>query len=207
MLANLGDYRGDPLLVFAIWQGGLSSFGGLAFAIPAGWWSARRRCPALGGVRCADLVAPVLVASWAVGRLLGPQLMIAGGGKPTTQWFGMYYAGEVGKRLPVPIFQALECTAILLLLLALERRFRPLGGPPGVVALVGIGLWGLSRFFDEYLWLPPDAGSQAIEVLGLCLFGLGMIGSAWISLRFFRRRTLPSAPLPDEHEDSGVLAR
>src|SRR5580692_8679222 len=32
VLANLSAYRSDPGAIFAIWQGGLSSFGGLAFA-------------------------------------------------------------------------------------------------------------------------------------------------------------------------------
>jgi hypothetical protein len=33
--------------------------------------------------------------------------MVAGGGHQTNQWFGMYYAGQTGKRLPVPIFQSI----------------------------------------------------------------------------------------------------
>ncbi|HLN07078.1 MAG TPA: prolipoprotein diacylglyceryl transferase family protein, partial [Acidimicrobiales bacterium] len=115
VLANLSYYRSDPVAVFEVWQGGLSSFGGLLAAVPVGLVSARRRCPELSIGKAGDIVSPVLVGAWAVGRLLGPQLMVAGGGKPTTAWFGMYYAGEVGRRLPVPIFQALECTAVYLL--------------------------------------------------------------------------------------------
>ena len=83
-----------------------------------------------------DLVAPVLMAGWALGRLLGPQLEVAGGGHRTTQWFGMYYAGQVGKRLPVPLFQALEDFGVFCVLLAVERRLSrwpdgraPLGVP------------------------------------------------------------------------------
>ena len=48
--------------------------------------------------------------------------MVAGGGHPTHQWFGMYYAGQAGRRLPVPIFQALEDFAVYLILIAIERR-------------------------------------------------------------------------------------
>ena len=69
---------------------------------------ARKRCPTLPTIKALDIVSPVLMAAWGVGRLLGPQLMVAGGGHPTSQWFGMYYAGEAGKRLPVPIFQSIE---------------------------------------------------------------------------------------------------
>ena len=92
----------NPGDIFAIWHGGLSSFGGLLFAVPTGVILTRRRCPELSLGRALDLVAPVLMACWAMGRLLGPQLMVAGGGHPTHQWFGMYYAGQAGQRLPVP---------------------------------------------------------------------------------------------------------
>jgi hypothetical protein len=75
-------------------------------------------------MRFADLMAPVLMACWGMGRLLGPQLMVAGGGHATHQWFGMYYAGQVGRRLPVPIFQSIEDFTIFGILLLVERWLR-----------------------------------------------------------------------------------
>jgi hypothetical protein len=124
VLSNLSYYSDHPGQVFAIWQGGLSSFGGLLFAVPVAVVSARRRCPQLPTMRFADLMAPVLMACWGIGRLLGPQLMVAGGGHPTNQWFGMYYADQVGKRLPVPIFQSMEDFTIFGILLLVERWLR-----------------------------------------------------------------------------------
>ncbi|MDA8290398.1 MAG: prolipoprotein diacylglyceryl transferase [Actinomycetota bacterium] len=183
VLANLAAYRSDPVEILAIWHGGLSSFGGLLLAVPTGFASAHRRCPELRAARAADLVAPVLVASWALGRLLGPQLMVAGGGKPTNQWFGMYYADEVGKRLPVPVFQALECFAVFAVSLAVERWVVRRGGPTGLVVAVAGGLWGLSRFFDEYLWLPHDSGTVAVEVAGLAMFAVGLAVCVWLLAR------------------------
>ena len=121
VLTNLSYYTANPGDVFAIWHGGLSSFGGLLFAVPTGILLTRRRCPELPLGRALDLVLPVLLACWALGRLLGPQLMVAGGGHPTHQWFGMYYAGQTGKRLPVPIFQALEDFTVYLILILIER--------------------------------------------------------------------------------------
>ena len=118
VLSNLATTRQNPGDIFAIWHGGLSSFGGLLLAVPIGIILTRRRCPELPLGRALDLVVPVLLACWALGRLLGPQLMVAGGGHPTHQWFGMYYAGQAGRRLPVPIFQALEDFAVYLILIA-----------------------------------------------------------------------------------------
>ena len=187
VLANLSYYRTDPAAVFAIWQGGLSSFGGLLAAVPIGLVSARRRCPQLSLGRAGDLVSPVLVIAWAVGRLLGPQLMVAGGGKPTTAWFGMYYAGEVGRRLPVPIFQALECGAIYLVALQVERSVARKHLPTGLVTAVTVSLWGLSRFVDEYFWLTHDTGTDAVEIGSLALFGAGVVLAGIILFRHRER--------------------
>jgi phosphatidylglycerol:prolipoprotein diacylglycerol transferase len=195
VLANLGAYQQHPADVFAIWNGGLSSFGGLLLAVPVGFVSAHRRCPELRLRDAADLVSPVLVLAWGIGRLLGPQLMVAGGGKPTHQWFGMYYAGEVGRRLPVPIFQAIECFAIFGLVIALERAVRRRGGPVGAVTAVAVALWGLSRFFDEFLWLTYDNGTDAVEIVSLCFFG---VGSAVAGLLFWRDRGRPHRPAEAE---------
>jgi phosphatidylglycerol:prolipoprotein diacylglycerol transferase len=195
VLSNLGYYSGHPAQAFAIWQGGLSSFGGLLLAVPVGILITRRRCPELGVLRGLDLVAPVLMAAWAMGRLLGPQLMVAGGGHATSQWFGMYYAEQVGKRLPVPVFQAIEDFCVFLILLAIERRLERLpdgsrrsGYPPGIVTSVAMMLWGVERTLDEHLWLGQDGrlGSMLVQIAGLALF-VGGIVLFLDSLRRWRR--------------------
>ena len=193
VLANLSSYQSDPAGVFAVWQGGLSSYGGLAFALPVGFASARRRCPQLRAAIAAELVAPVLVSAWAIGRLLGPQLMVAGGGKATTAWYGMYYADQIGRRIPVPLFQAAECAVIYVVALWVERRVQSGRLPLGLVSVTVFGLWGLSRFFDEYLWLTNDTGTDAVEIGSLAMFAVG-VGVGILLIRRARRR--PHAPGP-----------
>jgi prolipoprotein diacylglyceryltransferase len=153
VVPNWSQYSSDPLQVFAIWQGGLSSFGGLILAVPVGIISARRRCPSIPTIRLLDLVAPVLMAAWGIGRLLGPQLMVNGGGHATNQWFGMYYAGEVGKRLPVPIFQAAMDLSIFGILLLIERWLR--GQAPATSTRLATA--GVGAVAPE----PPDASLRA----------------------------------------------
>jgi phosphatidylglycerol:prolipoprotein diacylglycerol transferase len=188
VVANASYYASDPLQVFAVWHGGLSSFGGLLLGVPVGILLFRRRCPDLPTIQALDMVAPVLMAAWAIGRLLGPQLMVGGGGHPTKEWFGMYYAGEIGKRLPVPIFQAIECACIYAILLIIERRYPH--RPTGFILATTMALWGLSRFLEEHLWLsdPSHAGSILVQAAGLSLFGAGLIvlGALW---RRQRRKT------------------
>jgi phosphatidylglycerol:prolipoprotein diacylglycerol transferase len=188
VLSNLSLYSHNPGNVFAIWQGGLSSFGGLLFAVPTGIWLTHRRCPELPVGHALDIVAPVLLAAWAMGRLLGPQLMTMGGGHPTHQWFGMYYDNQPGRRLPVPIFQALEDFGVYLVLIALERRLKRgpggtvrTGYPTGAVLGTAMVLWGIERTLDEHLWLGEDGhlGSLLVQIAGVGL----VVGGAAILLR------------------------
>jgi phosphatidylglycerol:prolipoprotein diacylglycerol transferase len=193
VVSNWSAYAPDPIQVFAIWQGGLSSFGGLLFAIPTGLVVAHRRCPELHLIDALDLVSPVLMAGWALGRLLGPQLMVRGGGHPTTAWFGMYYADQVGKRLPVPIFQAFDSFVIFLVLLWIERHLAE--RPKGFVLAVTACLWGLARYLEEHLWLsyPGHLGSALVQDTGLALCGAGLLAAVALWLN---RRRLPTAPAP-----------
>lgn len=215
VLTNLSYYTHNPGDVFAIWHGGLSSFGGLLLAVPTGIVVARRRCPELPLPRALDIVAPVLAAAWSMGRLLGPQLMVAGGGHRTNQWFGMYYATQAGKRLPVPIFQALEDLAIFVVLIALERRLdrwpdgSPRSGYPcGAVIGTGMVLWGIERGLDQRLWLtyPGNLGSVLVQVAGVVLVVSGVVVLV-AARRHWRAWLADGAPggrtAPDNDADAG----
>jgi phosphatidylglycerol:prolipoprotein diacylglycerol transferase len=232
VLSNLSYYSHYPLQVFAIWQGGLSSFGGLLFAVPVALITTHKRCPELKLLRFADLMAPVLMACWGIGRLLGPQLMVAGGGHPTNQWFGMYYAGQVGKRLPVPIFQAIEDLTIFAILLLVERWLRNSAPQPAVVGagegeavvqappppagiVIGVGmvLWGIERFFDEHLWLGEDGhlGSLLVQIAGVALAVSGIVLLITRIGPFRRWRNgetteVDAGPVPVDTTDAGVEA-
>jgi phosphatidylglycerol:prolipoprotein diacylglycerol transferase len=229
VIANFGDYVHSPGQIIAIWQGGLSSFGGILFAVPVAIVSARRRCPQLATLRFADLMAPVLMASWALGRLLGPQLMRAGGGHPTHQWFGMYYADQVGKRLPVPLFQAAEDFSIFVVLLLVERWLRKVAPQPitaaagapvpegvlppaGIVLGAGMLLWGIERFLDEHLWLSGGGlGSDLTQLAGvaLALAGLVLLASRYRAFAAWRSGTpaeAVSGGAPGEDAGSGTEA-
>jgi len=202
VLANLSYYTHNPGDVLAIWHGGLSSFGGLLFAVPTGIILARRGCPELPTGRALDLIAPVLMAAWAMGRLLGPQLMVAGGGHPTHQWFGMYYSGQVGRRIPVPVIQALEDFAVFCLLIFIERRLDRwpdgsvrIGYPTGVVLGTAMVAWGIERAVDEHLWLAEDGhlGSALVQLAGISLViaGAALLVSARRRWRRWEAATLP----------------
>lgn len=193
VIANWGFYSRNLGDIFAIWHGGLSSYGGLLLGVPVGIWCARRWCRQLGTVVALDLVGTVLVLAWSIGRLLGPQLMVAGGGRRTTAWYGMYYAGQVGRRVPVPILQAMECFVIWLIALQVEKLVRRRGGPLGLVVTSVVTLYGLSRFFDEYVWLPHGNGGVAVEAGSLAFVGFGALFAGLLLWRDRHRVAVPGS--------------
>jgi phosphatidylglycerol:prolipoprotein diacylglycerol transferase len=164
VVANWGFYSRNLGDIFAVWHGGLSSYGGLLGGVPTGLYLAHRWCKSLRLVVALDIVAPVLALAWAIGRLLGPQLMYQGGGYRTTAWYGMYYAGDAGKRVPVPIFQGIECFVVYLLALQVEKYVARRGGPFGVVITATVTLYGISRLFDESILLSHGPAGTALEI-------------------------------------------
>lgn len=190
VLTNLAYYRDHPGSLLALWQGGLASFGALAVAVPTGIVLARRYWPETPLLEFTDTLVVGLTAGWALGRVLGPQFMVAGGGHQTHQWFGLTYAGQVGRRVPVPLIQGAEDALLWLGLLALERRT----SRPGLVTGVALFIWGLVRSVDER-WLLGEqghAGSVAVQGAGLLLSVLGLF-VVWQSHR--RTRNLPNSRL------------
>jgi phosphatidylglycerol:prolipoprotein diacylglycerol transferase len=174
---NWSTYKNQPWLVVAVWQGGLASFGALAVALPIGWRLIATWWPDRSRLSFTDVLAPVLAAGWALGRFLGPQFMVAGGGHRTSQWFGWYYEGQSGRRVPVPVIQALEDGALWLLLLLLERKMPHRRS--GVITATALIVWGLVRALDERFLLGQDShsGSIGVQVAGLVMsvVGLGLL--------------------------------
>lgn len=177
-------YSHNPGDILAVWHGGLSSYGGLLGGVPVGFFCARRWCPQLRAAVAADLVSIVLAIAWAVGRLLGPQLMVAGGGRRTTAWYGMAYAGQIGRRVPVPIFQAIECFVVWVLALQVEKLVRRRGGPLGLVATATVTLYGAARTFDESVLLPHGTrGDLAVIAISLVFVAVGVAFGAVLVAR------------------------
>jgi phosphatidylglycerol:prolipoprotein diacylglycerol transferase len=172
---NWGYYSGHPARWIAVWQGGLASFGGIALALPVGLYLQRRWWPQSSLAGFTDALVPALIAGWALGRVLGPQFMVNGGGHLTHQWFGIHYHGQVGKRVPVPLIQGAEDALLWLALIAIEHR-RPLRRA-GVLTGVAMMVWGVVRAIDERLLLGQEShsGSLGVQIAGLVLALAGAV--------------------------------
>lgn len=174
IFTNWGYYSGHFARWIAVWQGGLSSFGGIALALPVGLYLQRHWWPATSLARFSDALLPALVAGWALGRVLGPQFMVAGGGHLTHQWFGLRYAGQIGKRVPVPLIQGLEDGLLWLGLVKLNTT--RLARRPGVISAAAMIVWGLVRSLDERLLLGQQShsGSIGVQLAGVALALVGV---------------------------------
>ena len=102
----------------------------------------------------------------------------------------MYYAGQVGKRLPVPILQAIDSFIIFGILLLIERYYKD--RPRGFILAATMALWGLTRFYEERLWLGEigHLGSTLVQAAGLALF----VSGAVVMVILHRRQRRGAAP-------------
>ena len=187
VLSNLNYYTQNPGDVFAIWHGGLSSFGGLL-------WPCRSASSSPGAAaRVADRPRPRPGRPRPAG-LLGhgpPPGPPAHGGRrwpPDAPVVRHVLRRPTGPRLPVPVFQALEDFTVYLVLIAIERRLdrwpdgtRRTGYPSGIVLGTAMVLWGIERSLDEHLWLGEDGrlGSDLVQLAGVIL----VIGGTIVLLR------------------------
>lgn len=171
---NWSFYRSHPTDVLAVWQGGLSSFGGIVLAAPFGYFFARKWWPETAILDFTDALIPALLLGWSLGRFLGPQFMVAGGGHITHQWFGLHYAGQEGKRVPVPLLQGLEDGLLWLSLIYVEHRKNGRAAS-GLVTGIGLLVWGIVRSTDEKLLLGQDSssGSLGVQIAGVVLAIMG----------------------------------
>lgn len=174
---DFGTFLQDPLMLFKVWEGGMSFHGGLLGVLVAGaWWSRRQRLHFFDTV---DFVAPLVPAGLGFGRLgnyIGGELW----GKPTQgtafEGWGVVFPHALPEpfasmdaatlraqfdsgmldafaRHPSQLYQAtLEGLVMFAVLLWYSRRPRPRYAVAGLFAL----LYGSFRFLVEFV-REPDA--------------------------------------------------
>lgn len=174
---NFGEFLQQPLMLFKVWEGGMSFHGGLLGVLVAiGWWSRRQKLHYFDTV---DFVAPLVPAGLGFGRLgnyIGGELW----GKPTHgtlfDGWGVVFPRALPEpfasmdfaslqryfdsgalndfaRHPSQLYQAtLEGLVMFCVLVWYSRRPRPRYAVSGLFAL----LYGCFRFLVEFV-REPDA--------------------------------------------------
>lgn len=211
-----GDLLQNPLMLFRIWEGGMSFHGGLLGVMLGVWlWSRRNRTHFMDSM---DFIAPLVPVGLGLGRLgnyIGGELW----GKPTGGDWGVVFprtlpteytalpierlralhaqgALDAFARHPSQLYQAvLEGVVMAALVWWFSSRPRPRYAVGGLFAL----LYGLFRFLVEFV-REPDAhlGYLAFgwltmgQVLSLPLILLGLFW-LWLSRRQPTLRPQPAS--------------
>ena len=190
------DLLGDPLMLFRIWEGGMSFHGGLLGVMAAVWWWARRQRQHVFDV--VDFVAPLVAPGLGFGRLgnyIGGELwgkFTEGGwgvvfpraaefvGLSNEQLQAQFAAGSLDRfaRHPSQLYQAaLEGLVLFCIVWWYSSKPRPRYAVSGLFAL----LYGIFRFVVEFVRMPDaQLGYLAFgwltmgQLLSLPLIALGL---------------------------------
>jgi prolipoprotein diacylglyceryl transferase len=187
--------------VFAIWQGGLGIWGGVAGGALVGLWVARRRLGPGELVRFMDVVAPGLLVAQAIGRIGNYFNQELFGAPSNLPWaLEISHAHRVAELAPqywrYPTFEPTFLYEMIwnlliagvLIWLGQKRRVRP----PGVFALYVAAYSGF-RIFEETQRIDYSNYFLGMRVnfwvaLVLCLSGLAWFVAIQRGWNPFRRR-------------------
>jgi prolipoprotein diacylglyceryl transferase len=184
--------------VFAVWDGGLGIWGGIALAAVVGAWRVRRAGASVAVFM--DAVAPALLVAQAIGRVgnyFNKELF----GKPTSLPWGLeiplayrppgytQYSTFQPSFLYELIFDLLLAAALVWL--GHHRRIRP----PGLFALYVAG-YSAYRIFEETIRIDSSAHFLGLRLNMYIAIALTLIGSGWFA--WTQRKGRHS---PDERAD------
>lgn len=221
ILQNFDQFRGKLLRVFAIWEGGLVWYGGMACSVLfALWWLWKRKLPVLV---CADAAALGVAIAHSIGRLgcffagddYGKKIVAPDGSPIVSPEHAPWYAVQFPTRSdgwryaysetpadfqapywlhPVQIYMAIGNLLVFLALLFVAKRARR----PGIVAASYLFLYPVNRFVVEFWRGDADRGEQLLGTpLSFSqLFGIPMVLLGILILRAARGKSPDPAPAP-----------
>jgi phosphatidylglycerol:prolipoprotein diacylglycerol transferase len=167
--------------VFMLWDGGLTLYGGIVFAILAVWWQARRR--GIAFLVVADVMAPAVVLGIGITRI-GCFLAGCCYGRPTACPLGVHFppGAPATERFgldvavhPSQLYSSAGGFAIFALLLWWERR----PAPAGATFFRFLLLYGVHRFLVDFTrQYAPDqlwSGLSNNQWISLALAACGLL--------------------------------
>src|SRR5229473_1435934 len=170
--------------VFAVWNGGLGIWGGIAAGALAGIWRLRRRGVAFGPF--ADAVAPALLVAQAVGRI-GNYFNQELYGSHTTMPWGLRISGHPGAYHPTFLYELIFDLALAALLVWLGHHTAI--KPPGLFALYVTG-YSAFRIYEESLRIDYSQHFLGLRLNTFVASALTLIGILWF---IYTQRRRPAA--------------
>jgi len=200
-----GDFLANPLMLFKVWEGGMSFHGGLlGVAAAVFWWARKRRLHVFDVI---DFIAPLVPPGLGFGRLgnyiggelwgkyteagwgvIFPRAESALAGMPPAQLQAQYASGALDAlaRHPSQLYQAvLEGLVMFCVLWWYSRSPRPRYAVAGLFAL----MYGCFRFLVEFVRVPDaQLGEGGYLAFGWLTMGqvlstpLILLGLYWLWL-------------------------
>ena len=184
--------------VFAVWNGGLGIWGGIALAAVVGAWRVRRAGASVP--LFMDAVAPALLVAQAIGRVgnyFNKELF----GQPTSLPWGLEIPfayrppgyTQYGTFQPSFLYELIFdlLLAAALVWLGHHRRIRP----PGLFALYVAG-YSAYRIFEETIRIDSSAHFGGLRLNMYIAIALTVIGAAWFARTQLRGRGAAAAAPP-----------
>ena len=161
---NFSAFTADPLLLFKVWQGGMSFHGGMLGSIVACWiYGKQRNLPFFDLTDFAVPVVPIGLGLGRIGNFINGELW----GRVTQLPWGMVFpdANDGLPRHPSQLYEFfLEGVLLFTILWVYSRKPRPRAHTTGVFFLC----YGTFRFMVEFV-RQPDAN-------------LGFIAFGWLTM-------------------------
>lgn len=183
-LNHWADFADDPVSVLAVWEGGISLFGGIAGGVVAAMTVMRRE--RLSFWRLMDAAAPGLALGIAIGRI-GDLVVADHLGKTTDFALGFRCTGvdtasaciaPLGGGVHQPaLYDFLSVSMLLVVLLALRRRARW----PGFLIMVFAAWYGAGRFLED-LFRIDETVAFGLSGSQLTALTLTTVATGWLVL-------------------------
>ncbi|MDP3838118.1 MAG: prolipoprotein diacylglyceryl transferase [Methylococcales bacterium] len=146
---NFSAFIDNPLILFKIWQGGMSFHGGMLGVFIAMWWFAKKQnCTVM---QLTDIIAPLAPIGLGAGRLgnfINGELW---GRTTDVPWAMVFPTGGSLARHPSQLYEAfLEGLVLFVILWIYTSKPRPTMAATGLAVL----LYGCFRFFVEFFRMP-----------------------------------------------------
>lgn len=172
---NLNYFMQDPIKIFYIWEGGLSSHGAIIANILITIWFCRKNKIKFYDLADIAVIPFALGASFIrLGNFINQELV----GKPTNSIFGYKFDNYPELRHPVQLYQSFADFTVFVILYIYKNL------PEGFVFWLFIFLYSIDRFFTEFFKdLPFYGGLTLAQYLSILMF----IISAVYLIRLKRR--------------------
>lgn len=146
---NFAEFLANPLILFKIWQGGMSFHGGMLGVFISMWFFAKKQnCTLLQLTDIIAPLAPIGLGAGRIGNFINSELW----GRPSdVPWAMVFPNGGLLARHPSQLYEAfLEGVVLFIILNCYIHKQRPIGATTGMA----LAFYGLFRFIVEFFRMP-----------------------------------------------------